>query len=438
MLARYLRSVLSDYGMLLVLLLLCAACGIATIADQQPIDSWTADRLAGQIAAEFPGQNALVVGVDSDDEKAFVALVRAGLQRREVQVLDAVNGDAVAAGQALERAAAAKQKVAVVASSLAASQWLVYDAKRRKHPELAELRLVAPRVYRWPTFLMAGNLRNVMDQAAVIAIIAVGMTMVIVSGGIDLSVGSLMACASVITALLIQRLSGGSGASWWIMALGALLAIAACAGAGGLTGSLVTRLHVPPFIVTLSLMMIASGLAFILSNLQTIPVPEAFKQIGHGKWLGVPIPVIIMLALYFAAHLVMTRTVFGRHLYAVGGNERAAQLCGIAVATVRTWAYVLCGALAGLGGVIETSIYGSGDPKTGGQYELFVISAVVVGGASLSGGEGKIFNTLIGSLILAVIRNAMNLANLESNRQRVVLGLVILGAVVLDRVKRKG
>lgn len=140
--------------------------------------------------------------------------------------------------------------------------------------------------------------------------------------------------------------------------------------------------------------------------------------------------------LYGIAHVILSRTVYGRQLYAVGGNERAAFLSGIRVARVKTIAYVLCAALAGLGGIIPTSIFSTGDPLTGAQYELMVISAVVVGGTSLSGGEGKIANTLIGSLIIAVIRNAMNLAQLTDKKQMVVLGMVILGAVLIDRLKR--
>ena len=146
--------------------------------------------------------------------------------------------------------------------------------------------------------------------------------------------------------------------------------------------------------------------------------------------------VLLMLALYGIAHVLLSRTVYGRHLYAVGGNERAAFLSGIRVAHVKTFAYVLCAALAGLGGIISTSIFSAGDPLTGIQFEMMVIAAVVVGGTSLSGGEGKIVNTLIGSLIIAVIRNAMNLAALKDRKQMVVMGLVILGAVLIDRLKR--
>lgn len=434
-------ALLSEYGMLVVLLLLCVVCSLATIAEQQPTDSWTADRLAARIAADYPNGSALVVGLSSDVEQAFVEAVRDGLQSRGVQVVDALNGKPVDARRAIGKAIGAEQKIDVVVASLAASKWPIYDPAQYRSPLVAKMQVVAPKTYRWPTFLLPRNLRNVVDQVSIIAIISIGMTMVIISGGIDLSVGSLMAFSSVIIAIVLREASElGLGISL-AMLVASLAAVGMGAGVGCFTGTLVTRCRVPPFIVTLGLMMSASGLAYVValaaSQEQTVPVPESFKILGHGKLLGIPYSVLLMFALYAVAHLAMTRSVFGRHLYAVGGNERAAHLSGIRVSRVRTWTYVICAALAALGGVIETSIYGRGDPKIGDQYELLVISAVVVGGTSLSGGEGKMFNTLIGSLIIAVIRNAMNLANLDGNWQQVVLGAVILGAVLIDRLKRK-
>lgn len=429
------RIFLSDYGMLAVLLLLCLACSLATIARQQPTDTWTADRLAAKIAAQEPGVSALVVGLNNPEERAFVAALRSGLENRGISVVAALNGSPAETRKAIETALRGGKRIDVVAASLGASRQSVLERRLYPSPLAAKMHVVAPQPYTWPTFLMAGNLRNITDQVSVIAIIAVGMTMVILSGGIDLSVGSLMALSSVVAAVLMREWSA------WLppgvsMIVAGLLAILLCGGVGAFTGTMVTRCRVPSFIVTLSLMMAASGLAYVISDQQTIGVPEPFKNLGHGRLAGIPLPVVLMFALYLLAHLVMSRTVFGRHLYAVGGNERAAWLSGIRVAGVRTWAYIICAALAGLGGVIETSIFSRGDPRIGGQYELVVISAVVVGGTSLSGGEGRMFNTLIGSLIIAVIRNAMNLANLSSNWQLVVLGGVILGAVLVDRLKR--
>ena len=426
---------LSDYGMLAVLLLLCLICSLATIAQQQPTDTWTADRLAAKIAEEEPGGSAVVVGLNSDEEKDFVEAVRSGLENRGLTVVAALNGSPAETRQAIEQAIEAGKRIDVVAASLGASSKSVLERRLYPSPLAAKMHVVAPQPYTWPTFLMARNLGNITDQVSVIAIIAVGMTMVIISGGIDLSVGSLMAFSSVLAAVLMREL-GETLPALLNMVLAGALATLVCGVVGAFTGTMVTRCQVPSFIVTLSLMMAASGLAFVIAEQQTIAVPEAFKQLGHGRLAGIPLPVLLMFGLYLLAHVVMTRSVFGRHLYAVGGNEKAAWLSGIRVARIRTCAYVICAALAGLGGVIETSIFGRGDPRIGSQYELVVISAVVVGGTSLSGGEGRIFNTLIGSLIIAVIRNAMNLANVSSNWQLVVLGGVILGAVLIDRVKR--
>lgn len=436
---KMLRTLLADYGMLGVLLLLCVACSLATISKQQPTDRWTADRLAAKVAAEHPGGSALVVGLPNDTERAFVAAVEEGLKRRDVNVVAAVNGLPFETREAIERAIANGHRIDVVVASLGASTQTVLEPKSYGSSLVEKMHVVAPRAYYWPTFLLAGNLMNIVEQVSIIAIIAIGMTMVIISGGIDLSVGSIMALASVIVATLILKL-GGSG---WVLTanmwLACLLTIGVCGLIGAFTGVMVTRFQVPSFIVTLSLMMSLSGLAFIFSENEKgykLPVPSQFMALGHGKLLGVPLTVLLMLALYGFAHVILSRTVYGRHLYAVGGNERAAFLSGIRVARVKMVAYIACAALAGLGGIIPTSIFSTGDPLTGAQYELMVISAVVVGGTSLSGGEGKIVSTLIGSLIIAVIRNAMNLAQLTDKKQMVVLGVVILGAVLIDRVKR--
>jgi len=168
-------------------------------------------------------------------------------------------------------------------------------------------------------------------------------------------------------------------------------------------------------------------------------LPAGFVTLGRGSdpSLGIPYAVILMVLLYLLAHVLMSRTTLGRYIYAVGGNEEAARLAGIRVKRIFLFVYVLCGMLAGLGGVIMASQLKSGAPTYGVTYELYVIAAVVVGGTSLSGGEGRIFGTLIGAFIIAVIQNGMNLTNVESYTQKVVLGLVILGAVLLDRIKQR-
>ncbi len=189
------------------------------------------------------------------------------------------------------------------------------------------------------------------------------------------------------------------------------------------------------------MMQVAAGFAYIISQGKPIyQLPEGFILLGRGAdpLLNIPYAVILMIVLYIVAHIVMTRTTIGRYIYAVGGNPEAARLSGIRVKLILFWAYVICGLLAGLGGVIMASQLKSGAPTYGLTYELYVIAAVVVGGTSLMGGEGKISGTLIGAFIIAVIQNGMNLTNVESYTQKVVLGGVILAAVLLDRLKQRG
>jgi ribose transport system permease protein len=263
--------------------------------------------------------------------------------------------------------------------------------------------------------------------------------MVIITGGIDLSVGSLLALSAVVAAGIIRDYLGGPEASTGGMLLACGAAIAACGLVGAFTGLMITRCGIPPFIVTLAMMLVSSGMAYILAKGQSIyQIPDSFVWLGRGAHLlGVPNAVVVMLLLYGLAHVLMSRTTLGRYLYAVGGNREAAHLSGVPVDSVLLFAYVACAVLAGLGGVIMASQLKSGSPTYGGMYELYVIAAVVVGGTSLRGGEGSMLGTLVGAFIIAVIQNGMNLTNVESYTQKVVLGLVILGAVLLDRFRHR-
>jgi ribose transport system permease protein len=298
---------------------------------------------------------------------------------------------------------------------------------------------VSPPPYRWPNFLKPDNLLNIANQIAVIAIIAIGMTLVIIAGGIDLSVGSLIALAAVVAALLIRDLGGAEQATPLAQVLGSAGAVVLCGAVGFATGIAVTAFGIPSFIVTLAMMLVASGAAFILAQGQSIyQLPESFVWLGRGATLGLPNGVWLMAGLYTVAHIFMARTVWGRHIYAVGGNPEASRLSGVPVRTVRVLTYTVSGLLAGLGGVVMASQLSSGAPTYGQMYELYVIAAVVVGGTSLAGGHGKVLGTLIGAFIIAVIQNGMNLTGVESYTQKVVLGLVILAAVLLDLLKRRG
>jgi ribose transport system permease protein len=329
--------------------------------------------------------------------------------------------------------------LAAIAAHQTAANWTVLREADREFPALGTVKLMQPRSYRWPNFLKPDNLLNIANQIAVIAIVAVGMTLVIITAGIDLSVGSLIALSAVVCTLAIRNLAGAEQATAAGMLWSSAAAIGVCGVLGWFSGAMVTLFGIPAFIATLAMMLVASGLAFLAAQGQSIyQVPDSFIWLGRGSTFGLPNAVLLMLLLYAAAHFVMTRTVLGRYLYAVGGNAEAARLSGVPVKKVLLFAYTACGALAGLGGIVMASQLKSGSPTYGQMYELYVIAAVVVGGTSLAGGEGKVLGTLIGAFIIAVIQNGMNLTGVESYTQKVVLGLVILAAVLLDTLKRRG
>ena len=265
------------------------------------------------------------------------------------------------------------------------------------------------------------------------------MTLVIITGGIDLSVGSLLALSSVLAGIFIRDFAGGAEASPGGMLLACLVAVLLCGVVGAFSGAMITQFDIPPFIVTLAMMLVGSGFAYILAKGQSVyQIPDSFVWLGRGAdMFSLPNAVVLMLVLYALAHMVMSRMKLGRYIYAVGGNREAARLSGVPVRRVLMFAYVAGALLAGVGGVIIASQLKSGSPTYGNMYELYVIAAVVVGGTSLSGGEGKMFGTLIGAFTIAVIQNGMNLTNVESYTQKVVLGLVILGAVLLDKLRRR-
>jgi ribose transport system permease protein len=340
---------------------------------------------------------------------------------------------------ALEQLAAKGEPIDAIALSGLASGWLVFAAVKDDFPELGDPGLVVPLRQRGSNFLKPDNLLNIANQIAVIAIMAIGMTLVILTGGIDLSVGSLLALAAVTAALLIREAAGAELAGPAGMILASLGAIALCGIVGWITGLFVTRARIAPFIVTLAVMLIGSGTAYRITSGESVhQIPESFIWLGRGADLfGIPNAVVLMFVLYGLAHLMMTRMVIGRHLYAVGGNRAAAKLSGIPVERVLVFAYVMSALLAGLGGVVMASQLKSGSPTYGEMYELYVIAAVVVGGTSLSGGRGSMIGTLVGAFIIAVIQNGMNLMEVESYSQKIVLGTIILGAVWADRMGRR-
>jgi len=279
-------------------------------------------------------------------------------------------------------------------------------------------------------FLTVDNLLNVTRQVSINAVISVGMTLVILTGGIDLSVGSILAFSGSITAGL---LSGGQA-----LLPAVLIGIAAGAVLGLVNGILITRADIPPFIATLGTMTAARGFTLVYTDGRPITgMDEVFRFLGGGYVAGIPVPVIIMLVIFIAAYIMLTQTKFGRYIYAIGGNEEATRLSGINTKKILLAVYTLAGLLAGFSGVIMASRLNSAQPTAGMGFELDAIAAVVLGGTSLSGGVGTIGGTLIGAMIIGVLDNGLNLLNVSSFYQQVAKGAVILLAVYVDK-KRKG
>jgi len=437
---RTLSHFFSDYGMMVVLLLLCAFFSVVTLTEQSP----TGEAAAKQVLAiiqQQSGKSARVIVAASDqpDDAAFAAKLERDLAASGASVVTVVKGEPKDAREALQEIALSGRKVDSIACTKVTGAWLVFADLKTDFPALGEPRVITPRSYRWPNFLKTENLLNIANQIAVIAIVAIGMTMVIITGGIDLSVGSLIALSAVLAAKFIRDFAGGADATLVGMTLACLAAILICGIVGAFSGGMITRFGIPPFIVTLAMMLVGSGLAYILAKGQSIyQIPDSFVWLGRGAdFLSLPNAVVLMLILYVLAHVLMSRTQIGRYIYAVGCNRQAARYSGLPVRQVLMFTYVASALLAGLGGVLMASQLKSGSATYGNMYELYVIAAVVVGGTSLSGGEGKMLGTLTGAFTIAVIQNGMNLTNVESYTQKVVLGLVILGAVLLDNLRQR-
>lgn len=282
-----------------------------------------------------------------------------------------------------------------------------------------------------PYFLDSRNLVNILLQSSINAIVAIGMTFVIITGGIDLSVGSVLALSGVIMGFMSK---GGYGVFPTIivgMGVGALF--------GWINGFLVDKGKIPPFIATLGTMSITRGLALILTGGLTLyGLSEGFKQLGSGYIFGfIPNPIIITFIVFFAAHFILTRTAFGLYVYAIGGNEEATRLSGIDVSKYKTYVYIISGVCAAIGGIILNARLNSAEPIAGSGYELNAIAASVIGGCTLSGGEGTVFGTIIGAIIMGMLQNILNLLNIQAYYQQLVIGLVIIGAVLMDRLRKE-
>ena len=414
-----LRRFLNDYGMLLVLILLCVYYSAATMTEQSPRGAEAARAAVADVEAS--AGSAVVVAVRGGaEEVAFARAAREALEARGFQAV-VVEGTPQALRQGLEGLPSGTTVGAIVTTRGFEN---VVRSVTARVAGLEQVAVATPQSQRFPTFLRADNLRNVANQIVVIAIIAVGMTMVIITAGIDLSVGSLIALSAVVAAVGI-RAWGGAEAGLGAMLGASLLAILACGLIGFFSGLTITQFNVPPFIATLGMMLVASGLAYIIASGESIyEIPDSYVWLGRGADLfSIPNAVVLMVVIYAVAHVLMTRTTLGRYIYAIGGNPEAARLSGIRVNAVLLFVYTVSGLVAGLGGIIQASQLKSGAPT----YGL----------TSLAGGEGRILGTLIGAFIIGVIQNGMNLTGVESYTQKVVLGLVILGAVLLDMLKKK-
>ena len=303
--------------------------------------------------------------------------------------------------------------------------------------ELVLFALCAGLAFQAEGFFSVDNLLNVLRNVSMQGIIAFGMTMVIISGEIDLSVGSAVAFAGCFTAYLTGLLDGLGPALAVPLAMLGSLALGCCIGT--LTGFIRVRFQVPTFITTLAWMTVLTGAAELITDgFPLTPFPEWYNFLGGGYVLGIPFPALIFLAVFFITHVLMGYTPFGRSVYAVGGNAEAARLSGIELARIKIRVMASVGGLAALAGIMQSAEIMSGTATTAKGWELDVIAAVIIGGTSLVGGEGRIRGTLIGVIFLGILVNGMTLMNISEYWQHVVRGLLILGAVLLNRAHGKG
>ncbi|TWD45949.1 monosaccharide ABC transporter membrane protein (CUT2 family) [Agrobacterium vitis] len=298
-----------------------------------------------------------------------------------------------------------------------------------------------------PAFFSIDNGMTVALQVTSIAFLGIGATCVIITGGIDLSVGSVLALSGVVAAIAVR--------DWqWPVALAMCLGIFTGTVCGAINGFVVTRLRLPPFIATLGMMLIARGVALQITDARAVSgLGEAFGELGNGAFMrmvtigddgfpnvtfpGIPYPVILMVVIALAVAFMLNRSVLGRHIYAVGSNSDAARLSGVNVARITVFTYVLSGTLAGLTGCVLMSRLVTGQPNEGVMYELDAIASAVIGGTSLIGGVGTISGTAIGAFVIGILRNGLNMNGVSAFTQQIIIGLVILGTVWIDQLRNR-
>ncbi len=284
------------------------------------------------------------------------------------------------------------------------------------------------------------NAKTIITQTVIVGIGALGMTLVIISGGIDLSVGSQIALCTVVTATLLQM--GGETSGALLALFAAAAGVIACGACGFISGIISARMKIVPFIVTLGMMQIARGVAKWIGKEQTVITPPNWLQKlmlvdPEPGWLlfapGIWVTVILLIGLA----VLLKYTVFGRHVFAVGSNPETARLCGINVEWMRTWVFALCGVFTGVAGVMQYANLTVGDPTAAAGMELDIIAAVVIGGGSLSGGEGSAVGSIVGALIMAVLRNGCNMLGVPNYVQEIIIGAIIVCAVLIDRLRHR-
>ncbi|MFZ4851085.1 MAG: ABC transporter permease [Caldilinea sp.] len=289
-------------------------------------------------------------------------------------------------------------------------------------------------------FFTARNIFNIIRQISFMGLIAIGVTMVILTGGIDLGSGSVLALAAVLATSLAQLPESATlkyaGLS---VPIGVPVLVALLIGAltGWVNGALISRFRIPPFIATLGMMTVARGFALIYSNKPLSQLTPEYNFIGQGAIAGVPFPVIVLLVVAVLTHIMLNNTPFGRYIYALGGNEQAARISGVNIDRVKIGVYTLAGLLSGLAGLVVSSRVGSGQPGQGVGIELDAIAAAVIGGTSLSGGIGTIWGTIVGALIIGVLDNGLILLNVDQYWITIVKGTIIVVAVIIDQRKNR-
>ncbi len=282
-----------------------------------------------------------------------------------------------------------------------------------------------------PSFLTFQNWIIVVRQISINGILAVGATYVLLTGGVDLSLGSMVALTGVVAASFAHP-------GEYPVIVPVLMGVVTGVAGGAVNGLIVTRARVAPFIATLGMMTVARGLALVLSGGKPVSnLSGPFTAIAGKNWLGIPIPIVLLIVVTSLSYLMLTNTRLGRYIYAVGGNEKAARASGISVNAVKMFTYSTCGGMAGLAGVVLASRITTGQPNAGLAYELDAIAAVVIGGTSLSGGVGGVGGTILGALLMGVINNGLDLLNVSSYYQQIIKGAIIVGAVWMDQSEGK-